>query len=832
MIHSAIFSEGQKVADIQLYPYQERVAEHVLSGRSVILQAPTGAGKTVAALLPFLHARRHLDSASFPRKCIYSVPMRVLANQFNEDYFKLTQSYERRLRPMQELSVKIQTGEHPDDPRLLGDLIFATIDQSLSSALAVPYSLSVGMANLNAGAFYSSYLVFDEFHLFPAGEGGSASGALVTTLQLLARMRGIVPFVLMTATFSSTMLGELAQRLDAEVVCVPKEEYLQIASGDGKQARRRYYHVHEETVSAAAVLDAHNADDVTRSIVVCNQVKRAQALYAELRDHSKRSGTEIRLLHSRFTPEDRKQKEEEIRREFGKEVDKRTGGSMILVATQIVEVGLDITCDRLHTEIAPANAIFQRAGRCARYPGELGHVHIYQVPTRDSRGEEKLDYLPYPAALCAASWQSLYRRIGQKLDFEDEQTIIDEVHTDADRDLLIAMDQQQDLIWQTIYNAMEGHERSHRRKLIRSIDSLTVLAARRPEDLGNPFGAQGFSLFRGSVYGIWSELQEMASDCDLEEFEDQPWTMQYPSSSHPDDEDATQEDRYVWHSVSDSSLISGTAVVVINSAFCAYNEEIGFRILPPCDQTGWRSKEGENFPGNRFGGYSYRLESYGEHIERMVRVYEDEFKDDYIYLQRKLAELWNLPPDGLNQAIRLAIACHDLGKLDRRWQRWVRLYQEKIGEPICDPACMGVHTDYDPGNQTHQKAKNQTDKQVTRPRHAAESAIAAAPIIAKHLGPQQEELARAVLTAIARHHSTGTESYAEYDLHQEAGNALKRAMEAAELSAPERSTLMSSGRGGKLDRILIKPEQFRSLLLYLHIVRLLRLCDGMSQEMK
>ena len=109
-------------------------------------------------------------------------------------------------------------------------MIFATIDQSLSSALAVPYSLSAGMANLNAGAFYSSYLIFDEFHLFPVGEGGNASGALVTTLQLLARLQGIIPFVLMTATFSSTMLGELAQRLGAEVVTVCKKEYLQIAA--------------------------------------------------------------------------------------------------------------------------------------------------------------------------------------------------------------------------------------------------------------------------------------------------------------------------------------------------------------------------------------------------------------------------------------------------------------------------------------------------------------------------------------------------------------------------------------------------------------------------
>lgn len=815
---------------MELHNFQRSVAQHLRNGKSVILQAPTGTGKTMAALWPFLEAwdrDKRDQTVSFPKKCIYSVPMRVLANQFEEEVDNLVRE---KMLFVQTPTVKIQTGEHADDPQLQGNLIFATIDQSLSSALAVPYSLSRRMANLNAGAFYSSYLVFDEFHLFPTGDGGSASGALVTTLQLLAELQGLIPFVLMTATFSNEMLGELAQRLGAEVVRVDREEYLHIASGEGKQARRRYYHVDEEDVSADAVLDAHEAGDVTRSIVVCNQVGRAQNLYEELRDHAKRNGTEIRLLHSRFTPEHRKQKEKEIRREFRKEAQDRTIDSLILVATQVVEVGLDITCDRLHTEIAPANSIFQRAGRCARYPGEVGHVYIYQVPTRDSRGKEELDFRPYTGTLCTATWQSLSGRTDQVLDFEDEQAIVDEVHTDTDRSLLNAMDQQQSLIRRSVFNAMEAHERSYRQELIRNIDSITVLAANQPEEVGNPFSAQGFSLFRGSVYGIWRNLEEMADGYDLGEFEDRPWTMRYPSSSQTDTEDATKKERYVWHPIYNRSMISSTKVVVINSAFCAYDEEMGFRIQAPGEHTGYVSKQGEDFRGNRFGGYSYQLESYSEHIERMVSVYESQFKDDYTYVQRKLTELWNLPFDGLDQAIRLAIACHDLGKLDRHWQRWVRLYQEKIGAPICERSYMAVHFDSDPGNQTHQEAKRAADRQKARPNHAGESAVAAAQIVANQIGRQQKSLVQAVLTAIARHHSTGTASYAEYDLHPEASKALVQALQAAQLPAPEQPLLKSSGRGSRLKRSLITPEHFRSLLLYLYVVRILRLCDGLSQE--
>ncbi|MBW2127917.1 MAG: DEAD/DEAH box helicase, partial [Deltaproteobacteria bacterium] len=97
---------------MQLYPFQEKVCDLILSGRSVILQAPTGSGKTRAALYPFLRAWEHRED--FPRKCLYSVPLRVLANQFWEEYtgrrrhFGLT-------RPMH---VTVQTGGRPEDPRL------------------------------------------------------------------------------------------------------------------------------------------------------------------------------------------------------------------------------------------------------------------------------------------------------------------------------------------------------------------------------------------------------------------------------------------------------------------------------------------------------------------------------------------------------------------------------------------------------------------------------------------------------------------------------------------------------------------------------------------
>lgn len=131
--------------------------------------------------------------------------MRVLANQFVAEYLEVVNKY--NLKRKMALKVSIQTGENTGDPFLESDLIFTTIDQALSR-LRLPCSDTKRKANINAAAVMGSYLVFDEFHLL------DPKSTLPTTLAMLKMLKGIAPFMLMTATFSSTMLGigEVARR--------------------------------------------------------------------------------------------------------------------------------------------------------------------------------------------------------------------------------------------------------------------------------------------------------------------------------------------------------------------------------------------------------------------------------------------------------------------------------------------------------------------------------------------------------------------------------------------------------------------------------------------
>lgn len=791
---------------MELFPFQQRTFEALVQGRSVILQAPTGAGKTRAALFPFLYCLTKFDPGCFPRQCIYSVPMRVLANQFGVEYGEILKRYDRLYGLKLEKGVTIQTGDRPSDPTLEGDLIFTTIDQTLSNILGVPYALSRSRANLNAGAVVGSYLVFDEFHLFPP------DGALKTTLQVLRLLKDVTPFVLMTATFSTTMLDELKKLLGANVVTVSAEELPQIPSQRGKVRR---FHTINELLTAEAVLQCHDR----RSIAICNTVERAQQLYTKL---CERIGAErVILLHSRFTREHRDAKEERVRREFGKNKETWSARDLILVATQVIEVGLDITCQALHTEVAPAASVLQRAGRCARFPGEHGDVYVYDVPT-DRQGMP--NYAPYSGKgeteLCQSSWMAFCERDGMALDFHGEQKVIDHVHTPTDQRLLEEMAQEERQIWALMERAMALNDASVRRELIRKVDSRTILVHEDPEGLENPLACAGFSLWHGTLRGKLEELEAWQKAKGLD------WALKHPVELE-EEEDVRVPVRYRWLPVRSIDDIGTAFLFVIHPALVAYDEQLGFRFTE--DGGGYRTEPVQQRTKQR-EYYTYQLEAYTDHIQAMVCLYRRDLANRLAHAIARLEQKAGFPAGGIDRAIRLAIALHDLGKLDERWQAWVRAYQKEIGEPLDNETFMAVHTHME--TPEHQAAACRI--KIRRPPHAGEGAIAGAKIAHREL-KGNEGLRRAVITAVARHHSAQTGTFGDYRLHHSAQAALKAALEAAGLdgNAADDCLPQTPAPAPKLENQILRlppGDPHTWWLAYFLIVRVLRLADGKSQE--
>jgi len=657
-----------------LYPFQEQVYDLLTAGKSVILQAPTGAGKTRAALYPFLRSWEYGES--FPRKCIYAVPMRVLATQFWEEYHGLVEEY-RFQRPPR---VTIQTGEHRDDERLEGDLIFATIDQLLSSYLMSPYSLPRRLSNLNAGAIAGSYLIFDEFHLF------DPVSTLPTTLEMLKALNTVAPFILMTATFSEDMLSGLARQLGAGVVPESPEARLRMQAIPS-QEKTRSYQIAAEPLSADVVLRHHQR----RTLVVCNVVDRARRLFQDLKQHAALRDTEVLLLHSRFLPGDRNCIEDQVRDQFSRD---NQHGSKIVVATQVVEVGLNITCDTLHTELAPANAILQRAGRCARYRGETGTVHVYAQGIDAGGDVVDLTDLAWPyqeqRPIIRRTLTALTKRQGKALTFSDEQAIISESHGEVDRLTIDGLEATQTSHRRRMYRVMDGDRDADAGSLIRAVTSQLVVIHDEPDDLLEaPFRAEAFSLHPGTVakYVRQWEKAEGLRPGDVQILKDSGDTGESGASA------------YEWVSAPDRRVLFAAPLVLIHPRLAGYTKEAGLTLG---QDTGFRSQLLSRKGSRRRSSYTYVLETYEDHVRAVYAAFLTQIWPQLAGSAARISQVLGWPPELLERAAHLCVLFHDVGKLGQRWQSWATAYQAGIGHPGVEGEAY-AHTDYDPGNPMHRE---------------------------------------------------------------------------------------------------------------------------------
>ncbi len=785
-----------------LYAYQEQVKKLIQSGKSVILQAPTGAGKTRAALSPFIENFFDRSDGSTPRKCIYSVPMRVLANQFEAEYKELSTSYQRRNR--EEIKVTIQTGDRPEDREFAGDLIFCTIDQFLSSYLTMSYSLPRRKANINAGALVGSYLVFDEFHLL------DPDSTLPTTLYAIKRLSQIAPVLLMTATFSSSVLYALQEQIhNSKVVLVDPDEARSIETLFGeKKGRQRMWQTAESPLSATAIFEAHKK----RSLAICNTVHKAQELYRELKELTKDKIIDVLLLHSRFLQEDRQAIEKEIRTRFGRA---NSNGSIIAIATQTIEVGVDITSEILHTELAPASSLIQRAGRCARYAGERGQVIVYQV-------EKKSPYLSKSwGKEMDAAFEWLKNHNNQTFDFGKEQEFVNAVATPRDEEILLKLSAGQAIRDEDVKRALIGEQDSKAaRDLVRDADSKLVLIHRDPkkELTLNPYLAKGFNIQTKTLFGMVKEWQTRDVDAD--------WRIMRLIEDKEDKDESNRTD-YDWEALTDEKLLTSTQVIVVNPELAGYLKDEGF--VADRGNTAFVSTMPDISERRIYEGYSYRLESYEEHIKRVLEALNDSFLNELAYSAKALEKSAGWSEGSVMRAVWFACLFHDVGKLSVGWQEWARAYQKLIGKPVSSDDSFG-HTEYDRKNPDHDRAEKAVRKQHRRPNHAGESALAAAKVIARAFTQNEEGLAKAALTAITRHHTPFASECKTYILEEQAENHIYATLDFVpeeirqrinlELVRSESKTIQNS-----FSNLLIAPDDTFGWMAYALLARALRRSD-------
>lgn len=358
------------------YEHQKRVWEEIHKNNSpLLLRAPTGSGKTEAVLAPYLSQFIENNFNIAPR-LIYVLPMRVLVDTIAEridKYVKKISSY---------ISVEIQHGDVPNSPFFISDIVVTTLDQFFYGF--VRSSMQVGRhIDMPAGSIASSLIVFDEAHMYRDGYTFSIMRALMEILY-----NSKIPFIVMTATMPVSLEKSIFEQ-------IPLTDNQKLV-GYTSMNNRLKVSIEKESIFTNGNVNLSEKIlekiENKKTLIIVNQVKRAQEIYDEIKSKLRLNDEQIVLLHSRFTKDDRKEHEKKAisiipHKKDGKIT--KLDGTQIVISTQVVEAGIDFSAELLLTEQAPADALVQRAGRCARYENEYGEMIIFKTE------ESNKGYLPY-----------------------------------------------------------------------------------------------------------------------------------------------------------------------------------------------------------------------------------------------------------------------------------------------------------------------------------------------------------------------------------------------------------------------------------------------------
>ena len=330
--------------------------EDFSNNRSIlyIVKAPTGYGKTSISLSAALFS---LKNASFFEKVIHVLPLRAIV----EDAFHKANRYLGLAAGKQMMGVSIS-------PFLLYPITFVTIDTFLWDTIKlntkkwseILKEREYGYDYFTQASIIVSLIFFDEVHMVI--ENDNLRKIFFTVLEFLTKNR--VPIIFLTATMPPSYekyFINLAEVKGYKYRCFPENE---LKDDFIENEEKKVFHIRlEKSENIGKLIDLKK-----RNLIIVNTVRRAVEIYKNLKRYSK--DIDVMLIHGRYTLKDREEKAKIL--EKLKEKDR-----YIIVSTQVVEAGVDISSDILITDLAPPISLIQRMGRNARYFDEMeGYIYI------------------------------------------------------------------------------------------------------------------------------------------------------------------------------------------------------------------------------------------------------------------------------------------------------------------------------------------------------------------------------------------------------------------------------------------------------------------------
>lgn len=368
---------GVPLAKAPLNELQRRINNGVRKNARVVLEAPTGIGKSIGALLWARGAE--VDTT---RPLLWAMPTIDLVDQTLEDYGDPDLDVRRHsrvpriewretgaLRPGEsgesdltdgkpsETEERIRADERESisqalDPRFTeGEITFTTYDQILGclgfyhrSVLWLPHILNC-------------QIVWDEAHILRSDE------QMRRYHELFMRWFPNLRMLHMSATFHKDEL----QRLETHGAVVCR------ASANDVEDNFPRYRIHW-CGPLKWEADGRQAEFQAGTLWLTNQVARAQDFGRRLEHEN------TRVYHSRFKNEDRERIVQDVLAGLGRESER----NLRVLATQVAELGFDVYARRMMTEACPPEAFIQRLGRVNRDRTAKGPADVFVYLPEDA----------------------------------------------------------------------------------------------------------------------------------------------------------------------------------------------------------------------------------------------------------------------------------------------------------------------------------------------------------------------------------------------------------------------------------------------------------------
>ncbi|MEM0316176.1 MAG: CRISPR-associated helicase Cas3', partial [Archaeoglobaceae archaeon] len=267
----------------------------------------------------------------------------------------------------------------------------------------------VGHFEMTLSELMNSLLIFDEIHVYEP----NVLGIILAMLEMLKDSN--VKTLVMSATFPNFIEELFEEILDFKKIETSKEEAdrftrhrIQIVDGN----------IHNKIEDFASKF---SEEHLLPALICCNSVETAINTYQTLKE----SGKKCLLIHGRFTYGDRERIERTLKNNMS--------NYEFVVATQVVEVSLDISFETALTEPAPLDALIQRFGRVNRQGWKDGKISDVYILTEGSKVDEKI-YAPY--RIVSDTVKLLENLNGKELRESIIPELVDEAYSSTKKEIL------------------------------------------------------------------------------------------------------------------------------------------------------------------------------------------------------------------------------------------------------------------------------------------------------------------------------------------------------------------------------------------------------------